>query len=154
MGIVLVGEVMQVDHLRAGGEEDSREIFHQRGRRRGLRFGARIPELDLAGVFAHERGLALFRDAHLFHALVGVIGVDAGARAAGAIGGHHAGEPPAGAAETLGDTVVRHDFDIVLVGRNAQVGGAREGGGGFHAVGNEDVGGGLVKLHGDSPVCR
>ena len=50
-------------------------------------------------------------------------------------------------AEALGDAVVGHDLDIVLMRRDAQVRGARQRRVGRSAVGNEDVRGGIMKLH-------
>ena len=52
-----------------------------------------------------------------------------------------------GQAEALGDAVVRHDLDIVLVRGNAQVRGARQRRVGRRAVGNEEVRRRLMKLH-------
>ena len=114
---------------------------------RVLDLGAGEAELDLAGVLADVGRFALLEEAHLLHLLVGVIAVDAGARAAGAVGHHHAGEPPVLSAEAFGDAVVGHDLDIVLVRGDAQMRGARERRFGRDAVGNEKVRGGFMKLH-------
>ena len=129
VGIVLVGRVVQVDVL---GLRRPRRIA-SRSSTTAVSFGfftsrAGEGELDLAGVLAHVGGLALLEHAHLLHLLVGVIAVDTGARAAGAVGHHHAGEPLVLAAEALGDAVVGHDLDIVLVRGDAEMRGAREGG--------------------------
>jgi hypothetical protein len=103
--------------------------------------------LDLAGVLADVGGLALLQHAHLLHVLIGEIAVDAGARAARPIGNDDSGEPLVLAAETFGDAVVRHDFDVVLVRGDAQVRGPGDGSFWRGAVGYEEVRGGFMELH-------
>ncbi len=51
------------------------------------------------------------------------------------------------AAEALGDAVVGHDLDIVLVRGDAQVRGARHGRFGRRAVRHEEIRVGIMKLH-------
>ncbi len=150
MRVVLVGQVMQVHHLRPGGAEDGAQVAGQRPGR-VFDLAARVAKLDLAGVIADEGGFALLLDAHPLHLLIAQIGVDAGARAAGAVGRHHAGKPSVHDPETLGDTVVGHDFDIVLVRGNRQVGGAGQRLGGRQTIGNEHVNVGIVRKHWGPP---
>ena len=95
------------------------------------------PQLNLRRVLAHIRRFALFEQAHLLHLPVGVIAVDSGSGAAGAVGHHHPGKPLILQTKAFGDAVIRHDLDIVLVRRDAQVRGTRQRRLGRRAVWNE-----------------
>jgi phosphopantetheine adenylyltransferase len=83
----------------------------------------------------------------LLHLLVRVLAVDAGTRAASAVGNHHAGEPHIALAEALGNTVVRHDLDVVLVSCDTEVGGSRQRGRRLQTVGNEYICVRIVEFH-------
>ena len=147
VGLVLVGEVMQVDDLGLGRLEDRQQIVDHRLALRVLHGGAGVAQLDHAGVAADIGRGALLLAADALHLLVGVLAVDARARAARAVGHDDAAEPVVRQAEALGDAMVGHDLDVVLVGADAQVGGASERGDWRCAVRDEHVCVGIVKLH-------
>jgi hypothetical protein len=149
--IVLVRQVVQVDELRPGRAQDALQILDHRSLIWIFYLSAGEAELDLAGVLAHISRFALLRQAHLLHLFIGRIAVNAGSRAAGAIGRHHAREPFLFPAKTLGDAVVGHDLDVVLVRGDGEVRGACQGGFGRQAIGNEEVRIGIIKPHDWSP---
>lgn len=140
VGVVFVGGVVEVEGLEFwGGGEDGLEVGGDVGVARVFGGGAGVGELDLGGVFSEVGGLSLF--------------VAAGCRDGGVVGAggdDDAGEVFFGVLVALGDAVVGHDFDVVGVGGDAEVGGACEGVGGRQLVGDVDVGGGLGEVHG---VC-
>ena len=82
---------------------------------------ARVGELQLYRVAAEPCGLALLLAPHGLHLLVGVGGVAAGPRGSRAVRHDDAAERLAGLVEAVADAGLRHDLDVVLVGRDAQV---------------------------------
>ena len=70
---------------------------------------------------------ALLLSAHALHFLVGVGGVEVVAGRAAAVGDDYAGEPAVRLPVALQDAVNGHDFDVILVRGDRQMGGAREG---------------------------
>ena len=70
---MLVGEVMQVDHLGLRRAQDCREILDDGHLARILDLGTREAQLDLRGVLADVRRLALLDQPHPLHFFVGVL---------------------------------------------------------------------------------
>src|SRR5262249_30266873 len=145
--VVLVGEIVQVDDLRTSGPQNRGEVLDHHSFSWVLYLGAGEAELDLAGVLPDIGGLPLLDQAHLLHFLVRVLPVDTGARAPRSVGDHHAGETAVLAAEALGDPVIRHDLDVVLVGGDAEMCRAGQGGFGGGPVGDEEVGSRVMEFH-------
>lgn len=110
--------------------------------------GAWVGELELDRVTAELGGATLFVAADILHLFVGEIGVGAGARRAASVGDNDAAEGlVVRVVEAIADRVVGEDLDVVLVGGDAEVGDAREGGGRIFAGGGEYVGARLRELH-------
>ena len=138
--VVLVRRVVHVEHLGPRGLEDRLHVGEHTGMAGLLHVAARVHQLDLAGVLADGGRFALLLHAHLDHLLVGVVGVDAGARAAAAVRHHDAREALVLLAEALGDAVERHELLVVLVRADAEVCRAPQRLRHRGAVGHEDVG--------------
>ena len=92
-----------------------------------------------ARILAHEGGLLLFQAPDAAHLDVGVLGVQAVARAARAVGHHDAEEPLVRLTEAGQDAVQGHDFQVVLMSGNGHVRGARQRGSRRHAIRNVDL---------------
>lgn len=92
----------------------------------------------LGVVLAEVGGVDLFLVANLDHLFVGMVGEGSGAGGAGAIGAGDSGEPATRVLVAGGDAVVGHEFEVVGMSADGEVGGAGEGGFGVGAVG--DVG--------------
>ena len=148
MRVVAVGGVVQVDKLRPRHREDAQDVGADVRLARVLQIVAGITELHHDAVFPDERGLALLLLAHVLHLFVGVFLVGSLARAARAIGDDDAAEPLVVAAETIRDSVIRGDLQVVLVRDNAEVGHAREGLRGVALIGNEKIGFRMAEEHG------
>ena len=71
------------------------------------------------------------------------MGVHAVAGRSGAVGDGYTQEKPIGVAKTLQDAVVGKHFDVILMGGNAHVRGARQGRRDIEPVGNEKFGCGI-----------
>jgi hypothetical protein len=124
--IVLVGEVVGVNHLWLGRRDDSLQVFHDGNVSRILDCAAGVIKEDVRGVIADESGFLLFLAPDSLHFLVRVISVETLARAAAAVSGRHSGETLVRPAEALEDAVIGHNLDVVLMGRHAEVRGSGE----------------------------
>ena len=92
--------------------------------------------------------LPLFSAAHLLHLNVCEFRIDPGARAASAIGHDDPTEPSIAATEAISDAGIGHNFNIVLMSGDAEVGGPSEGIFGCEAgLRNENICGGMGKFH-------
>ena len=141
VGVVLVGQVVGVDELGVGCAQD----------RQMSSTGCRLPRVfdDLAGIIqqhlggilADDGGFLLLFEAHHAHFFVGVIFIEVVPRRAAPIGHDHAGEPQIFLLEALQDRRGSHDLDIVLVGADRHVGGARQGLLDGQPIGDEDFSG-------------
>jgi hypothetical protein len=85
-----------------------------------------MSQLNLDRVPADLRGGALFLATHGLHVGIRQRSVGAGARGAGAVGDDDAAERLAGKFEAIGDAGIGHDFDVVLVCGDAEMGDARQ----------------------------
>ena len=149
VGVVFVGGVVEVNHPGAAAVEDGGEIGLHAGVAGRFDVGTGVGELELDGVAAELGGFALLFAADGLHLFVVELQKRAGARGAGAIGHDDASEGFAGVVEAVGDAGMRHNLDVVLVGRDAEVGDTGEGGGGqFVAFRQKHVGIGAGELHG------
>ena len=99
-------------------------------------------------ILPDEGGFLLFNPAHGLHLLIGVSRVRAAARASRAIGHDDRHEPFVGFAEASEDAFERHDLNIVMVRRDAQVGHALKRGGFAHSIRNPYLGARLAQFHG------
>jgi hypothetical protein len=98
-------------------------------------------------VLAEDRGFLLFGPPHLLHLRVGVASVEAVARAAGAVRDRHTREVFVRLAEALEDAEIGHDLEVVLVRRNSQMGGTRQGRVHGRAIRHKDLRRQLMELH-------
>ena len=73
VGVVLVRGVVDVEHLGLHRLEDRLEVGADAGVAGLLHVRARVHQLDLAGVLADDRGLALLLDADPDHLRVGAV---------------------------------------------------------------------------------
>jgi hypothetical protein len=92
------------------------------------------------GKLAHVGGLLLLEPSHVDHLRVGVLLVFEVARTAAAVRHRDAGEPLVLLLKALKDAVVGHDFEVVLMGADAEVRRPLDGALGRRPVGNEHLG--------------
>ena len=151
--VVLVGGVVGVDDLGLDDLQQRGELIAQRRVGRVLDHLAGVAELQHRLVVARVRGLVLLVDAHRRHLLVGVVGVRADAGAAAAVGAGDAAEALVLLQVALGDAVVGHDLEVVLVGADAEVGDVREDRLHRLAAGDEDLGVRVAQFHVRSFFC-
>ena len=124
MGLVLVGQVVGVDVDRLAGVEDLDQLADQRvvpiasDRRAGM------AELDDGAVAADVGRLALLAPPQRDHLVVGAGRVRPRPRAPGTVCAGHAGEPAGRIVLAGTDGGQRHELEVVLVGDDAEVGGA------------------------------
>ncbi len=108
---------------------------------RRLYVGARMRELKLNRVAPELRRLALLFAADRQHLFISEFEKCPRARRTGAIGRDHPAKGLARQVETIGDARMRHDLDVVLMRRDAQVRHPRKRGGGqLVAFGQKNVG--------------
>jgi len=125
VGVVLVGQVVRVDDLRAGHAKDLGEI-PEHGLGSGVFHGrARVIQQELRRVFADEGGLFLLHAAHRLHLCVAVRLVFEVTGAARAIADDDTVNQRSLCRKALQDTVRRHELQIVVVSTNAEVRRAR-----------------------------
>jgi hypothetical protein len=134
--LVFVGGVVDEEGSGAAAKKNLFEIGDDCGVTGLLDVGGRVGELKLDAIAAEAGGLPLLESANFLHLLVGVVGEGAGAGRAGAVGDDHAAESEGGVVEAIADGGVRHDFNVVLMGGEAQVGDLGEGSVGGAAVGD------------------
>ena len=91
-----------------------------------LKMTGGVTELVLNSVLTEVGCLNLFAVPQLFHGLIAVVGKGAGARGAAAIGASDSGEPLARFLVASDDAMIGHEFEVVLMRADAEVGGAGE----------------------------
>ena len=137
VGGVLVGGVVGVDDFGLSDLEDGEEFVGEGRVGRVFDDAAGVAELVLGGVLAGGGRGVLFLVADFLHLLVGEVGEGADTGAAGAVGAGDAAEPEVGVVIAGDDAVVGHELEVVVVGADAEVGDAGEGGWLVGAVGDE-----------------
>ena len=147
MRVVPVTGIVEIQDFRLRVFEDEFHVLHHRRVFRQLDLITRVAELHHDAVLTHIGRFALLHEAHFLHLLVGVAGIRPFARAARTIRDHHAAEPLILVMKALGDAVIRGDFEVVLVGDNAQMRHAAQGGPGVGFVGNVEIVFGMSELH-------
>jgi hypothetical protein len=148
MRVMAVAGIVKIQNLRLGMLEDEFQIGDARLMARALHLLARVAELNLNAVLAHEGCFALLQKALLLHLLIGVARIGTFARAASSIGHDDTTEPLVLVVKTLRDAVIGGDFEIVLMRNNAEVRHATQRGPRISVVRNENVVLGMAELHG------
>ena len=147
MGGMFVGGIMGVDDVGGGGDEDLGEVFLEAEIGGIAGDGAGVAELEHGGVVAEASGGTLFGAAFGDHFGIGEGSIGTGAGAAGAVGAGDATEPLGGAIEAGDDAVKGHEFEIVLMGADSEMGDSGEGGGERLVVGDINFCRGMLKEH-------
>ena len=127
MGFVAVAGVVEIDNLGLGGFQNLQQVGNEGGPTSTANLGAGVGELDHGGVVPQNRRLFLLFSPDLDKFRAGFFGERAGARGPGSIRDHHAGEadfflPPAGA-----DPGEGHDFEVIGMGTDTEVGRQAQG---------------------------
>ena len=148
--VVFVRGIVRIDHAGLRRREDGFQIVFQSHIRRVFHDLAWIIELHHRRITPHDRGLPLLVAPHVHHLRVREFSVSPGARTAGAIRASHPAKPFRRAVKTRGNPVKRHEFQIILMRADAKMRDPRKRFGKGFAVGDEDVGGGIVEVHGRS----
>ena len=147
MGGMFVGGIMGVDDFGGGGDEDLGEVLLEAEIGGIAGDGAGVAELEHGGVVAEPSGGPLFVAAFGDHLGIGEGGIRTGAGASGAVGAGDATEPLGGAIEAGDDAVKGHEFEIVLMGADSEMGDSGEGGGERLVVGDINFCRGMLKEH-------
>ena len=125
MGVVFIRRIVGVNDLGAGSFEDGFEIIFQGGIGRAFHRAAGVAELEHRRISADQGGGVLFLRAYFHHGLIGDTGIRAGAGTACAVGAGDAAEPFVPPGEAFEDAVEGHEFEIVLMGSDPEMGNAR-----------------------------
>ena len=128
--------------------QDEFQILHRRRMPWLLDLLARVAQLHHDAVLPHVGRLALLHQAHLLHLLVRVALIRPLARAASTVRHHHTAKPLLLVVKAFGDAVIRGDFQVILVGYNAQMRDAPQRRPRFSFVWNVEIVFGMSKLHG------
>jgi len=147
MGGMFVGGIMGVDDAGGGGDEDLGEVLLEAEIGGIAGDGAGVAELEHGGVVAEASGGPLFGAPFGDHLGIGESGIRTGAGASGAVGASDATEPLGGAIEAGDDPVKGHEFEIVLMGADSEMGDSGESGGERLVVGDINFCGGMLKEH-------
>ena len=147
MGGMFVGGIMGVDDVGGGGDEDLGEVFLEAEIGGVAGDGAGVAELEHGGVVAEASGGTLFGAAFGDHFGIGEGSIGTGAGAAGAVGAGDATEPLGGAIEAGDDAVKGHEFEIVLMGADSEMGNSGESRWERLVVGDINLCSGMLKEH-------
>ena len=147
VGVVLVGGIVQIDHLRLAARKDLPQVGRHLGVVRPFHCGARMGQLDLDAVVAQPGGPPLLAAPDGLHLGIAHPRIASGARAAAAVGRDNAGKPAVVPSAAQGNAMKRHDLDVILVGADAQMRGAGQRRGRRQTRRHVDVGLGLAEFH-------
>jgi hypothetical protein len=128
MGFMPVGRIVEIENLGFGYLKNLKQVGDQGVSARATNFGAGVAELKDGGVPAQNSRISLLFPPGFDEFSRRKFFRRAGAGGAGAIGGDDAGEAEIFLAPTGADAGIGHDFQVVWMGADAEVGGGGEGG--------------------------
>ena len=121
VGVMLIRQIVQVDHFGPGGFQDVKELAADGGLAGVADRGARVAQLGHEGVLSDHGGGVLFADAFGGDLVVGPVLELAGAAAAASVGDGHPAEPPVGAVIAGEDSMEGHELEVILMGADAEM---------------------------------
>jgi hypothetical protein len=142
VGFVPVGGIVEIERFRFGGFQNLQKVGSEVLASFSADFRAGVGQLDHGGVTAQVRRLSL-----LVHADFDKVLARQFRGGTGPVGGNNPGEAEIRLAPAGADAGKGHDFQVVGMGTDPEVGGGGEGGGKGAATRNVGIGPGLEKFH-------